>query len=100
MNQSSLPTILVPFNFVNQLASQLRKAGAKFNVVLQGETCYITFRILTDTAQSILNSFLSQINQETQRTSEESQPQVEPISEITKKKTNPKLFPRRKPTTS
>jgi hypothetical protein len=98
MNQSSLTTISVPFNFVNQLASQLRKAGAKFNVVLQGETCYITFRILTDTAQCILHSFLSQINQEIQRSSEEitpeeNQPQVEPISEEITEENQPQVEP-------
>lgn len=59
MNQSTLPTVCIPFDLLNQLATQLRQAGAKFNVTGQGDTRNLNFRFLPENAQLIINNFES-----------------------------------------
>jgi hypothetical protein len=59
MNQSTLPTVCIPFDLLNQLATQLRQAGAKFNVTGQGDTRNLNFRLLPENAQLIINNFES-----------------------------------------
>ena len=64
MTVTTLPQITVSFEQLNSLATQLRQAGACFNVTATGDNRLLQFRQLTPAAKSLLSRLESPVSAE------------------------------------